>query len=122
MTYAELYAAVAALITDQSFSIRVETWRHYHGINGERSNLEVEWTIYSHGTAHTQGGTPEEALAKLHEKLSPKLEEYETSQTLDQASAAVGDASVEPARECCGEFETGSGMHGDECQNAEQAP
>ncbi len=31
------------------------------------------------------------------------------------------DESFEPPRGCCGEFETGSGQHGDECEDAEVA-
>lgn len=91
MTYAQLFAAVAAHVHPHSFRLEVGTWLHRDRIPRPDDELVArraervvtEWTIFVdlEDSIHVTGATPEEVLGALLGKLQalaaaePKREE-----------------------------------------------
>lgn len=76
MTYAQLFAAVHALVGERTFNVEVSTWRHV----GRGVAVVTEWTI-SVSDRENDGGyraaaySPEDALAALRTALEVRADQ-----------------------------------------------
>jgi hypothetical protein len=88
MTYAELFTAVASLVSG-SFSIDVATWRHCR--DGMPDRVLTTWSIYVAGGANLSCScdTPEAALEELKAKLEPVRSEAAEGLPTDEQAVGV---------------------------------
>ncbi len=71
MTYRELVEKVTPLLTEDSFAVHVNFWRHPAGmVPGQGAFESVEWSIYcAKRHIHYQAPTADEAFDKLTDAL-----------------------------------------------------